>query len=209
MGLLGDNKVREIAILCSASGVLRRGVRSYGIMPDEFWLHSISTAISARLLAEIYGPEMRDEAFTAGLLHDIGKLAINRVIEEEQKETIRDTGDGLSPDYYSREMGLYGFDHCTIGFFLARNWNFSDEMTQAIAFHHYPDQESQHQTLIRVVCTADFVAHLVASGEDEERLSDILEEEGMVPLDLSRPVIENIISTLKKETSDSEAFLGI
>ena len=209
MGLLGDKKVREIAILCSAAGVLRRGVLSYGIMPDEFWLHSIATAISARLLAEIFAPEMCDEAFTAGLLHDIGKLAINRMIEEEHKETIRDTGDGPSPDYYSREMGLYGFDHCTIGFFLARNWNFSEEMTQAIAFHHYPDQESQHQNLIRIICTADFVAHLVASGEDEARMVEILGKEGMVPLVLSRPDIEKIISTLKKETSDSEAFLGI
>ena len=92
VGLLGDKKVREIAILCSASGVLRRGVRSYGIMPDEFWLHSIATAISARLLAEIHAPEKREVAYAAGLLHDIGKLAINRLIEEEHKETIQDTG---------------------------------------------------------------------------------------------------------------------
>ncbi len=84
-------------------------------------------------------------------------------------------------------MDLYGFDHCTIGFFLARKWNFSEELTAAIAFHHYPDFDVAHGEFIRVVCAADLMAHLAESEELEPGQVASLKEEGKIPIELSHP----------------------
>jgi len=73
VGLLGDSQIRDIAIMCTTSGLLGVPIRGYGIPADQFWRHSVTMAIAARLLADKFGPWHRDMAFAAGLLHDIGK----------------------------------------------------------------------------------------------------------------------------------------
>ena len=131
VGLLGDKQVRDIAIMCTASGLLRVPIRGYGVPANQFWLHSVTAAIAARLLAERFGAWHRDAAFAAGLLHDIGKLVIDRLIERPDKEVLAKIGEEMLPGFHTKEIDLYGFDHCAIGFFLARKWNFTKELTAA------------------------------------------------------------------------------
>ena len=209
VALLGDKKVREIAIMCSTSGVLRGGIRGYGIPSDQFWLHSVTTGFAARLIAGRFAPERRETAFVAGLLHDIGKLVIDRLIEEPHREMLLELAGNLSPDYHSKEIELFGFDHCTIGYFVAQRWNFPVELVSAIAFHHYPDYEVEHRDMVRVVCFADALAHLHSMGVHDPSMVAALEEKGRIPFDLSYHEVEEFFSRLKAEVGDAQAFLGM
>lgn len=92
----------------------------------KLWRHSVTTAIAARLLADKFGPWHRDMAFAAGLLHDIGKVVLDRIVEEPDKEVLVKIAEEMIPDYHSKETDLYGFDHCAVGFFLAKKWNFPE-----------------------------------------------------------------------------------
>ena len=65
-------------------------------------------------------------AFAAGLLHDIGKVVLDRIVEEPDKEVLVKIAEEMTPDYHSKETDLYGFDHCAVGFFLAKKWNFPE-----------------------------------------------------------------------------------
>ena len=80
VGLLGDINIRDIAIMCAASGVLRRSILGYGIVAEEFWFHSVTAAFASRQISKKIGGEDHELAFSAGLLHDIGKLAMDRLI---------------------------------------------------------------------------------------------------------------------------------
>ena len=126
VGLLGDSQIRDIAIMCTTSGLVGVPIRGYGIPADQFWLHSVTTAIAARLLADKFWPLHGDMAFAAGLLHDIGKVVLDRIVEEPDKEVLVKIAEEMIPDYHSKETNLYGFDHCAVGFFLAKKWNFPE-----------------------------------------------------------------------------------
>ncbi len=209
VGLLGDKQIRDIAIMCTASGLLRVPIRGYGVPANQFWLHSVTAAIAARLLAERFGAWHRDAAFAAGLLHDIGILVIDRLIERPDKEVLAKIGEEMVPGVHSKEIDLYGFDHCAIGFFLARKWNFTKELTAAIAFHHYPDLDVDHREMIQVVYFADVLAHMTAMEEWDPEFVVRLETEGSIPFDLSAQAIEEIYGELMRELGNSKAFLGI
>ncbi len=209
VGLLGDNNVRDIAIMCSASASMHKSIAGYGVLANQYWLHSVTTAFAARLIADKYGAEEREAAFAAGLLHDIGKLVMGHLIQDSQIKMAWDDQKDVFPKFHLMENKIFGFDHCTIGYFISRNWNFPENLTAAIAFHHKPELDTDHQELIRIVSFANVLAHLVSMGVMEPELAVMLEEEGGIPFDFSLSDIEEIFAKLVAEIGDSKAFLGL
>jgi putative nucleotidyltransferase with HDIG domain len=207
VGLLGDVNIRDIAIMCAASGVLRKSIMGYGIMAEEFWFHSVTAAFASRQISEKIGGEDHDLAFSAGLLHDIGKLAIDRVIRETQKDMSWDTKKDFMPHYHEMEADAYGFDHCTAGFFLARSWSLPDKLTSAIAFHHATDLEGQDNELIHIVNFADILAHFMSMKIINSDFIMLLLEENQIPFEFSPRDIEDIYAKLRIEMEYSEALL--
>ncbi len=210
VGLLGDQEVHDIAILCSASSVLRTTLGGYGVLAEQFWLHSVSTAIASRLIADHCRPEKREVAFVAGLLHDIGKMALKHLVAESNLNFSQDPDrDDILPKFHSKETDAFGFDHCAIGYFLARNWNFSEELTATIGLHHYPEIENEYRDLICIVCFADTLAHLISMGINDYDFVVVLHDEGRIPFELSAQEVEDIFLKLTTEIEDSKAFLGM
>ena len=208
VGLLGDNNIRDIAIMCSASASMRKSIAGYGMLADQFWLHSVTTAFAARLIADKCDAEERETAFAAGLLHDIGMVVMDQIIQNSQIKMIWDDEMDIFPDYYSMENEIFGFTHCRIGYFISRNWNFPDNLTAAIAFHHMPESDTDHRELVRIVSFANVLAHLVSMGVMEPRIVVLLGEEGGIPFDFSCNDIEENFTRLVAEVEDSKAFLG-
>ena len=209
VGLLGDKQVRDLAIMCTTSGLMGVPIRGYGIQANQFWLHSITTAFGARLIADRCSSWHREEAFAAGLLLDIGKVVLDRIVEEPDKETLQKIAEEILPEHHTKEMDLYGFDHCAIGFFLARKWNFSKELTESIAFHHYSDLDVDHKEMVQVISFADMLSHLILANEPEPDFAALFKNEENIPFGLSLQDINDIYIQLQAEVSDSEKFLGI
>lgn len=209
VGLLGDVNIRDIAIMCAATGFLRRSILGYGIMAEEFWFHSVTAAFASRQISKKIGGEDHELAFSAGLLHDIGKLAMDRVIRESQKDMSWDKEKDFMPHYHEMEADAYGFDHCTAGFFLARNWNLPDKLTSAIAFHHATDLEGHDNELIRIVNFADLLAHLLSMKILNSDFIMLLLEENQIPFGFSPQDIEEVYSKLRMEMEYSEALLKV
>jgi putative nucleotidyltransferase with HDIG domain len=136
-----------------------------GFNDKAFWRHSIATAACARSLARRLRFN-QDVAFTAGLLHDIGRL----VLVTGHPQAIRGAGlarqhDG---DWEDAERAVLGVDHVDAGVALAEHWNFSDTMRQAIAWHHAPETPGAG-FLAAIVHVANAVVHaLDLAGEEDE-----------------------------------------
>ena len=213
VGLLGDKRIREIALLCSSSETIRQTYPGYGITADQVWLHSVTTAFAARFIAEKSHPEKSPAAFAAGLMHDIGKIVMDSLIRsfpgEMWAEGMAETNAwDVFPGHYEKENKAFGFDHCQIGRTLALKWNFPEVLADAIGFHHDPDAASVGNDLARIICFADALAHTHEMGIFDSNLLVLLEEEGRIPFELSHEEVEDIFTKLGNEISDLKTFLS-
>jgi putative nucleotidyltransferase with HDIG domain len=164
---LGFQTTRNLITAASVTGCFPSGLCP-GFNDKGFWRHSIATAACAKALAR----RMRfsqDIAFTAGLLHDIGRL----VLVTGHPQPYRDVVEWRlrhNTDWLDAERAVLGLDHVDAGVALADHWNFSDTMRQAIAYHHAPDAMGAG-FLASIVHVADAIAHaLDIAGEDTERV---------------------------------------
>jgi putative nucleotidyltransferase with HDIG domain len=131
-----------------------------------FWRHSIAAAVCAKAIARNMHLN-QDYAYTAGLLHDIGRLVLVTRFTKEYEETIayRAANDC---HILQAERETLGTDHAAVGQALANHWNFSTGMSNAIAKHHEPDLTAGDD-VASVVHAADAIAHgMDFSGDPDD-----------------------------------------
>jgi putative nucleotidyltransferase with HDIG domain len=169
--------IQTLAALLTTAAVLPRlGDRQrLGADYDVFWRHALGTALASQALARLHGIGA-DLAFTAGLLHDIGRLALATHFPDEHLAVARYAAD-TDVSVLSAERRLLAIDHAEVGAMIARHWLFPAAVVQAIALHHEPPAPSEpghRATLVDIVHLADAVAHaLDLSQLPDERVPDI------------------------------------
>lgn len=143
-----------------------------------FWRHGIGTADCAKVLARHVGlnPEI---AFTAGLLHDIGKLVMS-VYFPLTFAHVHKTVSGSTIDSLRAESAAFGLDHAAIGGEVAKRWNFPIEIRKAVELHHTEYVASDDITLSDVI----YVANLFAKTLDDGNLRKPETEHLIVSADL-------------------------
>ena len=111
--MLGNQTVLSLAFATSMGDVMRGPLRAYRLEGGELWRHSTCTALGAAGLARVFAPQVsRERSFTAGLVHDIGKLLLDRPLLEAREEPLPvDSFEEL----IDVERELLGFDHAEAG----------------------------------------------------------------------------------------------
>jgi putative nucleotidyltransferase with HDIG domain len=162
---LGFQTTRNLITAAAITGCFPSGLCT-GFHDKAFWRHSIATAACARALAR----RMRfnqDIAFTAGLLHDIGRLVLVTGHPDAYAQVVAWHAQH-GGDWQDAEQAILGIDHVDAGVALADHWNFSSTMRQAIAYHHAPDIHGAG-FLATIVHVANAIVHaLDLAGEDDE-----------------------------------------
>lgn len=133
---------RTSRILCAAS---MRPLFTSDIL-RRIWNHSVESAEIARQMAQIAGSLPPEEAFLAGLVHDIGRLAMATLPSEFQARSARliEKGCELVPV----ERALCGFDHAEAGAIALRHWSFPEDMAHAVQHHHHPERSDSKMTAL-------------------------------------------------------------
>lgn len=173
---------------------------------SQLWRHSVTTAVAASLVAEEIG-DASGPSFTAGLLHDIGKLIFASVERAKYGELIGATTPG-SDSIVGAERGAYGTDHAEIGGRLLAKWNLPPEVASAIQFHHAPtaDAAGPFQRSAAAVCLGDWIAHHL--NEPEPALTP---EHGMLlcPLELRADSIKPLLTRTQKGLERVQGLLDM
>jgi len=134
ISLLGFRAVETLVMAAS----LRDVFANFGLSEKLLWEHATAAGVVAGRLAS-YGPIdlERDVAFTAGLLHDIGKVAMSNVHRERyQKIIMRTYNEGVA--FQEAEREEFGFDHAALGAKVAAKWRLPPQLVAAIRYHHHP-----------------------------------------------------------------------
>lgn len=157
--VLGFHNVRS---LVSAAGIISQFSESEnnGLDRVGFWQHGIATAVCAQVLAKDAG-QNQALAFTAGLLHDIGKLVLDAYFCDNFRQTLAHQA-AKDTNLIEAEHAVLGVDHSAVGFELAKRWKFPAAIQMAIRDHHQPERESA--TLTDLVHVANVFAHALDIG---------------------------------------------
>ncbi len=136
-----------------------------------FWRHAVATGLVARALARQHDFD-EDQAFTAGLLHDVGRLALATHFPRASAAAML-RASSLDAALHEIEHALLGTDHLAVGAQVAAQWHFPPEVVRAIAQHHDPE-ESGATSLADIVHVADAVAHaLDLAGDPQEMVPQV------------------------------------
>lgn len=162
--ILGFNTIRNLALSVSVHKMLfvetDRGLFSY----RDFWKHCVAVAVCSRVLARRVGYKSEENAFTAGLLHDIGKSMLERVDHAAFVACIQASRTEKRA-LWELEQERLGVDHAALGGRLAELWNLPHDLRQAIEKHPNPEGVSP-DPLVAVVHAADILCRQQGLGSD-------------------------------------------
>ncbi len=150
-----------VAALCGAR-LLSAPQPGYGIDAGELWKHSVTSATAARLIARKLG-DNESLAFTATMLHDIGKIVLAQALEGRYRHVMDETEKNQSP-LLDVETRLLGLQHAEIGGRLLARWNFPEELVAAVTCHHDPDAAGSHQRLAALAYLGNMIAYFMSRG---------------------------------------------
>lgn len=199
---IGFVEMRSILMAASTASVLERALVAYGLERGSLWRHSLATAILARNLARHLRLPEPEEAYVGGLLHDIGKVVLNKTIGRELAGPLQ-RALGEAGELDAAERRVLGFDHGYVGGLVIRHWGLPELLAEAIAYHHGPPDDAFLAALIGL---ADQLSVYLGAGNypDEARPplgAAELAFLGLVPADLDH-VLESSRRALAGEADN-------
>lgn len=138
-----------------------------GFDNKAYWRHNIATAICAELISRTLHMK-HDFAFTAGLLHDIGRLVLVSRFPKKYSEVIA-CAKRSDTTLLEAERSVLGVDHVAVGLVLALQWNFADAIQDGIRGHHEPENKELN-SLASIVHVANSIVHALDLSESENEL---------------------------------------
>ena len=129
-----------------------------GVDGTQLWKHSLTTAFGCKFIAEDIG-EDSNMLFTAGLLHDIGRVVLAQAKGAEYGRLLASAANtGRNPT--ECEKAAYGFTHAEVGACLMETWKLPLLLVQGVRFHHQPAAAGAAQKTAAGVCVGNALAHL-------------------------------------------------
>lgn len=164
---MGAQRVGQLLMVASTGPVAARPLKGYDLDPGMLWRHSLAVAITTDLIAKETQSRTPPYTFTAGLLHDLGKIVMDVFVEADAEvvKTLCYT-DNLSFDMAERQH--FGIDHPEIGAVLLKNWNLPAPLVEAVRWHHKPDGATETSPAVDAVHCANqiVIAAEVGTGID-------------------------------------------
>ncbi len=180
----------------------------YDLEQGELWRHSVSCSIASQILARKTGQHQIHELFTAGLLHDIGKLVISIFVEQEFKEIVALARDsGIS--FLEAERQVLGMDHAEVGGRIVRIWNFPESICRCVEMHHRPNEAPEDDTLTPIIYLADICSIALGIGVGEDGLMYRYYPQVVERFGLSQKDTDHVIAELDEEMGKAEELFKI
>jgi signal transduction histidine kinase/HD-like signal output (HDOD) protein len=221
--LLGFDAVRSAVLsVCVFETIESAGGGSHpsgGFSREEFWKHSVAVACAAELLAEtliaVQGKPASvsgGEAFVCGLLHDVGKAALDVMLPKSFAKVVEAT-DLLRANIADLERNVIGLDHMIVGKRLAEHWSLPPVLTEAIWLHGQPPRalpEGIHSArMVNLITLADLIAREQHLGYSGNYVFDIDRQALLAAVGLSAQDVEAILTPLLERIELRGAALNL
>jgi HD-like signal output (HDOD) protein len=178
--ILGLKVLEELIVIAWSTQALGDRMEGYGLETGDLWQHSLAVAFGSKIIATSKNPDMANDAFSAGLIHDVGKLVLDPYVLERRDLFATFLADGKE-SFLSAEKGILGFDHGEIAAELCSNWHVPENLATAIRYHHCPAASNGNQ-LAYIVHMADVIALMSGMGVGIDGMQYHMDKEVMATL---------------------------
>ena len=196
--VLGYKALGELITLAATASLLGDRLHGYNMDSGALWRHSLAVAFGSKLIARRRNPSLENDAFSAGLIHDVGKLALDRPVLNRKKRFDEFLEDGTQT-IVNAEKSIMGFDHAEIGYDICQHWKIPEILARAIRYHHDPWEQGQDE-LTAIVFMADTIAKMAESmdmaGVIESGLQAVMymiDDKAMEYLELDEDAVADIM----------------
>jgi putative nucleotidyltransferase with HDIG domain len=166
---LGQELFAKLVISSYIKDLLQHHNQGYSLCMGGIYHHAVGTAIITEKLARLTQRISPSLAYTAGLLHDIGKVVLDQYISSALPLFYRELQNEV--DFLELEKKHLGVSHNEVGSQLAEKWSFPESLVDTILHHHYPENATQHPELTHMVYIADFLMSKFHAGLELENIN--------------------------------------
>ena len=204
--ILGFNNIKNLAL--SASIFENLGGEEEGEFDQtKFWGHSIGCGVTTKALARKFGydPKSLEESFTAGLLHDIGKVLLDKFAHDEFSQAVRRAAE-KDMLIVEAEREVLGADHTDMGHWLAVKWGLPTALKEVISYHHTPESAKEAVELTGLVHFADILVRRKKIGSGGDNQVPTLNANVFSKLKLTQDDVVEIMDLIDKEVEKASVF---
>jgi len=179
----------------------------------EFWKHSLAVACGAQLLAREMGGEVDpEEAFVCGLVHDIGKVALESCLPKSVSRVVQ-AAEANRASIADIEQQILGIDHTRAGRRLAKRWGLPDSLVQSIWLHHHRSgtlpPSLTARRYVEVVHAADLIAREQRIGYSGSRSYGERASDAAAALGLGTKVLDRVVAQLADSIEKRSCIIGL
>jgi putative nucleotidyltransferase with HDIG domain len=196
--LLGFNVIRSLIISASIFEIMEDQDR-------ELWEHSLGCAVASNVLATRLGLSDPEEISTAGLIHDIGKVAIKMELPDEH-EQIKQMVEERRVSTITAEREILGLDHAEAGSWLTRSWNLPAKLVEPIACHHDPRLARDNQLAASVIHFSNIIVRGLGYGHGRDIWVPPMAQRAWRLLGLTALDIDQVLEEVEEKLWDVKGF---
>ncbi len=203
--LLGFNTISNAIVSVAIIDALSVKGSSDDFDIKNFWEHSVAVAVISRHLAEKSRLCLPEEAFTGGLLHDIGKVILSQYFPDLFKKVIV-AMNGNSVTFYEAEKKQNPVTHAQIGGIMADKWKLPDGLADTIKYHHAVKAGANDINLLRIVHVADFISNYFIHSPDAKIDSALINPEAALAMKPQLKTLEDWLPGVREEIASACQF---
>jgi putative nucleotidyltransferase with HDIG domain len=207
VSIIGTQQLRDLVLAATV-------IRFFDQVPlgqvnmEDFWRHSIACALVSRAIATFRREPNVERFYVCGLLHDLGRLIIFMHLKDKLRMLLKhrdDSGDLL----YRVEQQNLGFDHAVLGGTLLEVWRLPPVFSEAVRYHHNPEEAGNYPIEAAVVHVADSIANALRMGSSGERYVPPIDPAAWNRLSIPEANLEQVIAYTEQHYQQAvDVFLG-
>lgn len=186
---MGTGRVMTLAVAAGAKALIQASLPAYGLDEGDLWRHSVAAAVAAEVAPRFCQVDIPQEAFTAALLHDVGKLVLGRFLRPDLATQLAESIALDAPARLKAETRLLGRHHGEIGGMVATHWNLPPRVVAGIAHHHTPDEG--RDVVCDVTHVANHIAKRIEAGLDGRSFDETPDAEVLDRLGMDNSSVED------------------
>ena len=203
INLVGIKRARSMLLAASLEGLHQNKTSNF--RGKVLWEHALSTGCVSQLLAKKHKRCDSEEAFMAGLLHDVGRPVMDQLFTTRYAKVGDLVKSGDAESFLVAEQHVFGFDHADVGFISAKAWGFPPAFAEAVHLHHDPTIAQVDPILCATVSLANSMCVKAELGPDKQPELDLSElpSAEMLKLDVDPTTLsERLRETLSAQIED-------
>ncbi|MDI6791031.1 MAG: HDOD domain-containing protein [Thermodesulfobacteriota bacterium] len=161
--LLGMNNLKKIILTALIKPVYSQNANIYFLKKGDLFRHALGCALTMEMLARLKGYVNPEEAFVAGLLHDVGKVILGECALEQFERIMRKIIEE-GKDAARAEEEVFGYNHARVGAWVAEAWRLPPLLKDVILCHHQPSEATVDPMMVSLVHVADAICNMLGLG---------------------------------------------